>query len=80
MTQSQQIMVERLSDLERTVAQLTGRIGELQREMQQASVPQRRGHGGSCLRALFRGMGFGGKSRRPIRENRRVQHHEHCLF
>ena len=80
MTQSQQSMVERLSDLERTVAQLTGRIGELRREIQQTSVLQGRRQGGSCLRTLFRGMGFAGELRRPIRENRRVQHHEHCLF
>ncbi|MBX3235183.1 MAG: hypothetical protein KF814_03445 [Nitrospiraceae bacterium] len=79
MTHNQQYMVERLSELERVVEQLTGRIGELQRELRQsAAFPERR-QGGSCLRTLFGAVRSAGTSRPPIRENRRVQRHEHCL-
>jgi hypothetical protein len=80
MTQHPQIMSERLNQLERTVARLTGRIGELQKELQQTSQLRARRPTGSCLQTLFRGIGLAGETRRPIRENRRVQHHEHCLF
>ncbi len=79
-TQRQQVMVDRLYELERMVVQLNGRIGELQRELKQtAALPERR-MGGSYLRNLFGGFRTGHEARTPIRENRRVQRHEHCLF
>ncbi len=80
MTQNQQFMVERLSELERMVVQLTGRIGELQRELRQSTMFPERRQSGSCLRTLFGGGRSAAVSRPPIRENRRIERHEHCLF
>ncbi len=77
MTLQQQAMVERVDELERMVVRLNGRIGELQRELKQTKgMPP----GGSLLRTFLGGIKPVIATRSPIRENRRVQRHDLCLF
>lgn len=77
MTHQQQAMVERVDELERMVVRLNGRIGELQRELKQTKgMPP----GGSRLRTFLGGIKPVSATRSPIRENRRVQRHDLCLF
>ncbi len=81
MTLQQQAMVERVDDLERMVVRLNGRIGDLQRALKQAKGAPLAGRSGSSrLRILLGGMKPGIATNSPIRENRRVQRHELCLF
>ena len=65
MSHQQQAMVERVDELERMIVRLNGRIGELQRELKHT-----------------KGMTFQGWSggSHPIRENRRIERHDLCLF
>jgi hypothetical protein len=77
MTHQQQAMVERVDELERMVVRLNGRIGELQRELKQTKgMPL----SGSRLRTFLGGIKPVIATRSPIRENRRVQRHDLCLF
>ncbi|MCC2642410.1 MAG: hypothetical protein K0S45_2823 [Nitrospira sp.] len=81
MTHQQQAMVERVDQLERMVVRLNGRIGELQRELNQTkALPPVGGAGGSRLWTFLGGMKAVIATRSPIRENRRVQRHDLCLF
>ncbi len=81
MTLQQQAMVERVDELERMVVRLNGRIGELHRELKHSKcVPLREWSGSSRLRNFIDGMKPIITTANPIRENRRVQRHELCLF
>ncbi len=81
MTQQHQMVVDRVDELERMIVRLNGRIGELQRELQLAKGLTSRGWpGGSRLRTLLGGIKPALASAHPIRENRRVQRHDLCLF
>lgn len=76
-----QSMVERVDELERMVVRLNGRIGELQRELKQTKGMAINGwHGGSRLWTLLGGIKPAVPTGRPIRENRRIQRHDLCLF
>ncbi len=80
MTHQQQAVVERVDELERMVVRLNGRIGELQRELKQTKAAPFIAWGSSFrLRRLF-ASSKQGNSITSIRENRRVQHHDLCLF
>jgi hypothetical protein len=80
MIHQQQAVVERVNELERMVVRLNGRIGELQRQLKHTkATPFMAWRSGFRLRRLFGGSKQG--STIPgIRENRRVPHHELCLF
>ena len=79
MTQQQQMMIERVDELERMIVRLNGRIGELQREVKLTKGMTSQGwSGGSRLRSLLGGIKPA--AAHPIRENRRVQRHDLCLF
>lgn len=81
MTQQQQLVVERVDELERMIVRLNGRIGELQRELKLTKGLTSYGwSGGSRLRTLLGGIKPALTSSHPIRENRRVQRHDLCLF
>lgn len=81
MTYQQQTMVERVDELERMIVRLNGRIGELQRELKQRKGMVLNGwSGGSRLRTLWGGMKPMVATPSPIRENRRVERHDLCLF
>lgn len=81
MNSQQQMMVERVDELERMIVRLNGRIGELQRELKQTKgTPSQGWGGGSRLRAIWGGSKPVVSATHPIRENRRVERHEHCLF
>ncbi|MGC3975613.1 MAG: hypothetical protein QM771_14705 [Nitrospira sp.] len=80
MTQQQHIMVERVDELERMIIRLSGRIGELQRELQLAKGLAQGWSGNSRLRTLLSGMKPRTTTTQPVRENRRVQRHDVCLF
>ncbi|WHZ22172.1 MAG: hypothetical protein OJF47_001284 [Nitrospira sp.] len=78
---AQQAMVDRVKELERMVAQLNGQIGVLRRELMHTKQGLLQAwSGGSCLRTLFGGIKPVTPNRTPVRENRRVERHEHCLF
>ena len=81
MTQQQHMMVERVNELERMIVRLNGRIGELQRELKQTKGMTLQGwSGGSKLRTLLGGIKPALASAHPIRENRRIERHDLCLF
>ncbi len=81
MTHQQQAMVERVDELERMIVRLNGRIGELQRELKHTKGITFHGwSGGSRLRTLLSGMKPVAPTSHPIRENRRVERHDLCLF
>lgn len=81
MTHQQQAMVERVDELERMIVRLNGRIGELQRELKHTKgVSFIGGASGSRLRTFLGGIKPVIVSPTPIRENRRVQRHDLCLF
>lgn len=81
MLHQQQAMVERVDELERMIVRLNGRIGELQRELKQRNGMVLNGwSGGSRLRTFWEGMKPVVAPASPIRENRRVQRHDLCLF
>ena len=81
MTHQQQAMVERVDELERMIVRLNGQIGELQRELKHTKgVPFIRRGGGSRLRTFLGGIKPVITESNPIRENRRVQRHDLCLF
>ena len=81
MTQQQQMVVERVDELERMIVRLNGRIGELQRELKLTKGLTSQGwSGGSRLRTLLGGIKPALASAHPVRENRRVQRHDLCLF
>jgi hypothetical protein len=81
MTHQQQAMVERVDELERMIVRLNGRIGELQRELKHTKGLSGLGSGtGSRLRKFLGGVKHVIAAPSPIRENRRVQHHDLCLF
>lgn len=81
MSSQQQMMVERVDELERMIVRLNGRIGELQRELKLTKGMTVQGFGaGSRLRAIWGGSKSTGSTAHPVRENRRVERHEHCLF
>ncbi len=80
MTQQQHLMVERVDELERMIVRLNGRIGELQRELQLTKGMSLGVTGSSRLRAFFGGMKPTTTTTQPIRENRRVQRHDVCLY
>jgi hypothetical protein len=81
MTHQQQVMVERVDELERMIVRLNGRIVELQRELKQTKgVVFTGGANGSRLRTFLSGIKPVILSTTPIRENRRVQRHDLCLF
>ncbi len=81
MTQQQQMMIERVDELERMIVRLNGRIGELQRELKLTKGMTSQGwSGGSRLRTLLGGIKPAAAAAHPIRENRRVQRHDLCLF
>ncbi|MDL1890235.1 hypothetical protein FBQ96_11750 [Nitrospirales bacterium NOB] len=74
-------MFDRVQELERMVAQLNGQIGALQRELSRAKqAPLHAWSGTSRLRTLFGGLKPVAPARTPVRENRRIERHEHCLF
>lgn len=77
----QQAMVERVDELERMIVRLNGRIGELQRELKHTKgVPLLGWARGSRLRTFLGGVKPVIATASPIRENRRVQRHDFCLF
>lgn len=80
MTQQQHMMVERVDELERMIVRLNGRIGELQRELKLTKGMTQGWSGGSRLRTILSGMKPTMTNTQPIRENRRVQRHDVCLF
>lgn len=81
MSHQQQAMVERVDELERMIVRLNGRIGELQRELKYTKGMTFQGwSGGSRLRTLLGGMKPVVSASHPIRENRRVERHDLCLF
>ena len=81
MTHQQQAMVERVDELERMIVRLNGRIGELQRELKHTKGMTIQGWAsGSRLRTLWGGMKSVVPTSHPIRENRRIERHDLCLF
>ena len=79
MTHQHQAVVERVDELERMVVRLNGRIGELQRELKYTkAAPFIAWGSGFRLRRLFGSKQI--STITTIRENRRVQHHDLCLF
>ena len=80
MTQQQHMMVERVDELERMIVRLNGRIGELQRELNLTKEMTQGWSGGSRLRTLLNGMRPTTTTTQPVRENRRDQRHDVCLF
>ncbi|ULA60621.1 MAG: hypothetical protein LZF60_260016 [Nitrospira sp.] len=80
MTQQQHMMVERVNELERMIVRLNGRIGELQRELMLTKGMTQGWSGGGRLRTLLSGMKSTMTTTQPVRENRRVQRHDVCLF
>lgn len=80
MMSQQHMMVERVDELERMIVRLNARIGELQRELQLTKGLTHGWSGGSRLRTLLSGMKPTMTSTHPVRENRRVQRHDVCLF
>jgi len=81
MASQPQSMIERVDELERMVVRLNGRIGDLQRELKQTKGMSLNGWpGGFRLRALWGGIKPAASTGRPIRENRRIQRHDLCLF
>ena len=80
MMHQQQAVVERVDELERMIVRLNGRIGELQRELKQKAAPSPAWRKGLRLRTLLGGIKPPSATVHPIRENRRVQRHELCLF
>ena len=80
MPQQQHMMVERVDELERMIVRLNGRIGELQRELNLTKGMTQGWSGSSRLRTLLSGIKPHTTTAQPIRENRRVQRHDVCLF
>ncbi len=81
MSSQQQMMVERVDELERMIVRLNGRIGELQRELNLTKGMTGQGWASaSRLRAIWGGSKPVVPAAHPVRENRRVERHEHCLF
>ncbi|MCS6327108.1 MAG: hypothetical protein H8K06_08490 [Nitrospira sp.] len=81
MSSQQQMMVERVDELERMIVRLNGRIGELQRELNLTKGMTGQGWGSAArLRAIWGGSKPVVPTAHPVRENRRVERHEHCLF
>ena len=80
MSHQQQAMVERVDELERMIVRLNGRIGELQRELKHSKGTFQGWSGGSRLRTLLGGMKPVVSAAHPIRENRRIERHDLCLF
>ncbi|MET0516879.1 MAG: hypothetical protein ABW047_16310 [Nitrospiraceae bacterium] len=81
-TTTRQIMMEQLFDLEKTIAQLNVRVGQLQKSLRQGpSVSaDRPTMTRSSLRRLFGGWKSTGMSSAMVRENRRVERHATALF
>lgn len=80
MTQQQHLMVERVDELERMIIRLNGRIGELQRELQLTKGLTPGWSGSFRLRSFLNGMKPTTATTQPVRENRRVERHDVCLF
>ncbi len=81
MTHQQQVMVERVDELERMIVRLNGRIVELQRELKHTKgVALSGGAYASRFRMFLGGIKPVILNTTPIRENRRVQRHDLCLF
>ena len=81
MSNQQQMMVERVDELERMIVRLNGRIGALQRELKLTKGMTGLGwSGGSRLRAIWGVIKPVVPAAHPVRENRRIERHEHCLF
>jgi hypothetical protein len=73
--------LERLHDLEKTIAVLNQRVSRLQHELNRGHVPA----GsvlpkGSRLRALFGNWKQSGMAAAMVRQNRRVERHAPSLF
>ena len=73
--------LERLYDLEKTIAALNQRVSRLQQELNRGHIPA----GsivpkGSCLRALFGNRRQNGMAAAMVRQNRRVERHAPSLF
>lgn len=81
-TTKPQIMMEQLFDLEKTIVQLTLRVGQLQKSLQQELTvsADRPTKIRSSLRSLFGSWKLAGRSTAMIKENRRVERHAASLF
>ena len=76
-----QQLMERLHDMEKTIALLHQRISQLQREVKQGRTVQPPVFlKGSCLRTLFGGQRQNGLVAGIVRQNRRVERHAASLF
>ncbi len=74
-------LMERLYDLEKTIATLNQRVSRLQQEVNHGRVtPPSGALKGSCLRTLFGGWRQGGMAAAMVRQNRRVERHASSLF
>ena len=81
MSHQQQAMVESEDEWERRSDRRNGRIGELQRERKHTKGMTFQGWcRGSRLRTLLGGMKPVLSASHPIRENRRIERHDLCLF
>ena len=74
-------LMERLHDMEKTIALLHQRVSQLQQEVSQGRAMQSPALlKGSCLRTLFGGQRQNGLVAGMVRQNRRVERHAASLF